>query len=308
MSTERTGAAETPSDGRLLIHRASELLGVPAPTLRSWERRYAMPPTLRTAGGHRRYDAAALVQLGLMRDEIAGGRTPQDAARRVRILVDELNPARASITTIMAAAAARDGATVRHVLDQALDERGLGATIDEVVMPLMRLVGVWWETGRCDVGQEHWTTAIVRSWLAKITVLAPPPTSQGHVLLAVGPYDRHTLSIDAFAALLADRGTASRTLGSRTPADVIVTALQEPSAAGVVLVCQLATRRRPAVESLLAAAETGLPVFYAGTAFLVSSARHGVPGTYLGENLTHAAALVRAQMPEAVTPEVAAEV
>lgn len=143
MSTERTGAAETPSDGRLLIHHASELLGVPAPTLRSWERRYAMPPTLRTAGRHRRYDAAALVQLGLMRDEIAGGRTPQDAARRVRILVDELNPARPSITTIMAAAAAKDGATVRRVLDQALNERGLGATIDEVVMPLCD----WWVCG-----------------------------------------------------------------------------------------------------------------------------------------------------------------
>ena len=54
------------------IGHVSRLTGVPAATLRSWERRYGLPTTLRSLGGHRRYTFAALNQLRLMRDEIAG--------------------------------------------------------------------------------------------------------------------------------------------------------------------------------------------------------------------------------------------
>ena len=56
--------------GGLSIKDASALLGVPAPTLRSWERRYALPTTSRSPGGHRRYGQVELIQLRLMRDEI----------------------------------------------------------------------------------------------------------------------------------------------------------------------------------------------------------------------------------------------
>src|SRR4051812_44897471 len=38
----------------LTIQAVSQLLDVPAPTIRSWERRYGVPPTSRSQGGHRR--------------------------------------------------------------------------------------------------------------------------------------------------------------------------------------------------------------------------------------------------------------
>jgi hypothetical protein len=76
----------------LAIKEAGELLHVPAPTLRSWERRYGLPTTARSAGGHRRYTSEALNQLRLMRDEIAIGRPAADSARWVRGLLEVTNP------------------------------------------------------------------------------------------------------------------------------------------------------------------------------------------------------------------------
>ena len=59
--------------------------------MRSWERRYDVPMTSRTTGGHRRYTKLAIDELRLMRDEIARGKRAGDAAVSARLL---LHPAR----------------------------------------------------------------------------------------------------------------------------------------------------------------------------------------------------------------------
>jgi DNA-binding transcriptional MerR regulator len=280
--------ADEPEDG-LRIHEVSERLGVPAPTLRSWERRYGLPTTARSVGGHRRYSEEALRELRLMRDETARGRRAADAARAVRAMVDDAAPARSRVALFVAAAERMDPDLVRTVLDEAHTHLGLEATLDHVLMPGMRQIGTWWETGRCDVAQEHLTTEVARGWLARVTSYAPAPKADRPVLLACGPRDQHTLGLEGLAALLAQRRRPCRVLGARTPARTLVTATTATSAGAVVLVSHLASQRRAAVESLVGVAETGCPVFYAGNAFLFAGARSGVPGTYLGESLAGAA-------------------
>ena len=152
----------------LTIKAAGTFLGVPGPTLRSWERRYGLPTTSRSVGGHRRYRSVELIQLSLMRDEIAIGRPAADAARWVRGILDEANPGVARVHALLEASRAQDPRAIRAVLDLAHAEIGLGDTLDQVVMPAMRQVGAWWETGDCDVGLEHLTTEVVRGWLARI--------------------------------------------------------------------------------------------------------------------------------------------
>lgn len=289
----------------LLIHQASEVLGVPAPTLRSWERRYGLPTTVRTPGGHRRYTDAALTELGLMRDEVTIGRAPAEAARRVRGFIDDHGPAHETISAVMAGSTSKDPTAIRAALDDSLAERGLALTIDEVVLPAMRQVGSWWESGRCDVGQEHFTTEVVRGWLAKMTALAPPPASDRWVLLAVGPRDQHTLGLESLAALLVTQGTGCRILGPGTSLRVLVVAVAATSATAVVVVSHLSTQRRSTVESLKAVAATGCPTYYAGNAFLFPGSRRGIPGTYLGESITAAAAMIQDALPDDGPPHAA---
>jgi DNA-binding transcriptional MerR regulator len=286
---------QDPSGGGdgLPIKDAAKYLGVPGPTLRSWERRYGLPTTTRSVGGHRRYRTGELRQLRLMRDEIAIGRPAADAARWVRGLLDQENPSLARVHGVLDASNRLDAGAIRSVLELARTEIGLAAAVDEVLMPAMRQIGAWWETGECDVGQEHLTTEVVRGWLAKIVTLAPAPTAGSQdVLLGTGPGDFHTLGLEALAAVLAEHRTAFRSLGPRTSQRVLLAAITVTPDAVVVLVSHLPTRRRSAIESLVAAAATGVSTFFAGNAFLFPVSRKGVPGTYLGESIGEAALLI----------------
>jgi MerR family transcriptional regulator, light-induced transcriptional regulator len=287
-----------PAAGGLHIQQVSELLGVPAPTLRSWERRYGLPTTQRSSGGHRRYSEEALRQLRLMRDEVARGRRAADAARSVRVLLDPAGPGTARIDELLAASQRMEPAAIRAALDRAHDELGLAVTLDHVLMPAMRQIGAWWETGRCDVAQEHLTTEVARGWLARMVALAPAPSHERPVLLACGPRDLHTLGLEALAGLLTHRRRGCRVLGARTPERTLVTAAIATEAAAVVVVSHLATQRRPAVEALRAVAAIGCPVYYAGNAFLFPGARRGVPGDWLGDNLATAADVITAALTE----------
>lgn len=280
----------------LPMQRASIVLGIPAPTLRSWERRYGLPTTLRSVGGHRRYSDVALNELRLMRDEIAHGQRAADAARSVRLMLDQNDPVAARINQFLVASQLMEPDSVRAVLDLAQAELGLAAALDEVLLPAMRQIGNWWETGRCDVGQEHLTTEVARGWLARATSFAPDSTDDRPVILACGPRDMHTLGLEALATLLAHHRRSCRVLGARTPQANLVTAVGITSAAAVVIVSHLSTYRRVTVETIRAVADTGTPTFYAGNAFFFPGSREGVPGTYLGENVAMAADLVLASL------------
>lgn len=279
----------------LPIHQASTLLGVPAPTLRSWERRYGLPSTKRSTGGHRRYSEPELHQLRLMRDEVAHGRRAADAALRVRMLLNDEAPGAAWITDFLAASQLLRPAEVKQLLDRAEAELGLEATLDDVLLPAMRQVGNWWASGQCDVGAEHLTTGVVRTWLSSRVAAARPATGPG-VVLACGPRDQHTLGLEALAAVLARHGLRSLVTGALTPAGALVTCVARTSAAGVVVVSHLPSHRRTTVQALQQLAATGVPLFYAGNAFLFGGARRGVPGTYLGESIAQAAELVSAAL------------
>jgi len=56
-------------------------LGIAPATLRDWERRYGIAPGGRTAGGHRRYQAADVARIEHMRRMILDGVPPAEAAR-----------------------------------------------------------------------------------------------------------------------------------------------------------------------------------------------------------------------------------
>lgn len=281
-----------PDEQGIPIHEASRLIGVPAPTLRAWERRYGVPATPRSEGGHRRYTESALHELRLMRDEVARGRRAGDAARSVRLLLDQGGAARAFVDELLEASDQLDPGRVRTVLDRSVEGLSLDTAVDQVLMPAMRQVGLRWETGRCDVAQEHMTTEAARGWLSRLASFAPDPSSEQPVVLACGPRDLHTLGVETLAVLLAYRGRPCRLLGARTPVATLVTAASATSAVAVVVVSHLSVGRRPAAEAVRSVAETGVPVFYAGNAFMFPRSRQGLPGTYLGESLGDAATLI----------------
>ncbi len=88
MTNEQDAApdsAATPEDAEpvpaLSVAGAARGLGVAPATLRSWERRYGLAPSLHTPGGHRRYGPRDLARLQVMHRLVRQGVPPAEAAR-----------------------------------------------------------------------------------------------------------------------------------------------------------------------------------------------------------------------------------
>ena len=274
------------------IKDVARVLGVPMPTLRSWELRYGIPASSRGRGQHRRYLPAEVNALRLMRDEIARGQQAGMAASSVRRLLGGNGPAQDLIYQVLDAAERLDAVSVRARLDDATATLGLAACIDDVLLPAMRQVGVWWAAGHCDVVQERMATEAVRAWLDRRSAFAPAPIRPRPILLACGPSDLHTIGLESTAVLLRYQGWPCRVLGARISTITIATAARATAVAGVIVVSHLATGRLRAVESIRAINDLEIEVFFAGNAFSTPRSRRGVPGHYLGVGVEAACALV----------------
>ena len=282
-------ASSEADNASLTIQQASTILNLPAPTIRSWERRYGVLAVDRSSGGHRRYARDQLDRLRRMRDLIAQGRRPVEAAALVKAgyasspgpLVDAF------------LRGARDLApeSITRTLDEAHQMLGLDRTIDEVLLPGMREVGEWWRAGRFDVSHEHLATNASRAWLSTLIPMGAvrplPP-----IILSCGPQEHHTLGLEAMTVLLRHRLWDCRLLGARTPVESLGRAVQETEAVGVVLVCHISAGRPATIDALHSTRLRRAHLFYAGGAFTSRRARHGVPGHYLGTNLAQAADMV----------------
>jgi DNA-binding transcriptional MerR regulator/methylmalonyl-CoA mutase cobalamin-binding subunit len=278
----------------LSISTVSGQLGIPVPTIRSWERRYGFPAPARTAGQHRRYSPDEVDLLRMLRDEITRGHPAREAVALVQGRVSVGGMARAEhLDEFLKAAMRLDPSALRRTLEEASERLGVEATIGELALPGMRELGSRWAAGTCDVAHEHLATEAVRSWLARQQAMAPPPFRSASLVLACGPKDLHSIGLEAFGVLLARHGWAVRALGALTPAPALVQAVRTAGAAGAVVTSQRGVTRRAAIEAIRAvAAIPGVATFYAGDAFAPASARREVPGTYLGTDLPEALAIV----------------
>jgi MerR family transcriptional regulator, light-induced transcriptional regulator len=291
----------TPERG-LSIAVAARVLGVPMPTLRSWERRYGMPNRARPLGATRRYSASDVQALRLMRDEIARGIRAGLAADSVRTLLSSFGPAAEFVNAILDASDRLDVRTIAQTLDQAAAELGLGRCMDDVLCPAMRQVGLRWQSGRCDVDQERLATQAVCAWLDKLAADAPQPADSRVVVLASGPRDLHTVGLRAFAVLLKYRGLRCYRTATGTSSADMVDAVKHLGCHVVVVVSHLHSARQQAIRCMRALDKAGTEVFYAGNAFAAARSRRGAPGNYLGIRLQEASSVIQNTLDSTVTP------
>ena len=199
----------------------------------------------------------------------------------------------ALVLDVVACAHGLDARRLRSLLDRGVALLGLDRTVDEVLLPALRLVGGQWATGAVDVAGEHLVSAASSAWLAAAQAAQPAPVHSQPVLLTCGPRDLHSLGLECLATLLAARGVDTRSLGARTPTASVLAAVQEVRPAAVVVVSHSSTRATAAaVRTVRAVAALGVDVYYAGATFADGDARAGLPGCYLGLRLADAADLV----------------
>ena len=164
--------------------------------------------------------------------------------------------------TVMAAVRDLDAATVRDALLQALLTSGVDGTVTEVVMPVLRDVGVGWERGELGVLHEHFVSSTFRGVLGELRMPVHGDRVRT-VVLACPPRELHDLPLELFGAMLHARWWRVVGLGANTPMTAIGEAVRQTDADA----CVLAGVRRSAFESRVPALTrlgSRVPLFLAG--------------------------------------------
>lgn len=279
--------------GAVAVH-----LGVSVSTLRSWDRRYGLGPTMRSVGQHRRYSSSDVARLEHMRRLVARGMAPIDACLWVRAGRNRA-PETASgsdrpagpqrevtdawaVRAMLDAAYRLDSPAIAEALDRHLEERGVVSTWNDVCVPAIHEIDRRNADGACtDV--EHLMSWTISAALQRVPQQPVEPGTR-IILLACVEQEQHTMGLDALRAALAEAGAGVRMLGAATPTPALCAAIERTRPGAVVLWAQTPRTGRPLVLTRPAAAlrSWGGVLLAAGPGW---SGRHSPPNVSLVDTM-----------------------
>ena len=235
-------------DELLTVAAVARRIGVAPATLRTWDRRYGLGPSLHEAGSHRRYSPADLAKLTLMRRLISTGVSPADAAEQAKAhkgavkiakLVDNFEHREELVDALHRAATILDKSFIETVLRKDIAEHGVIASWTEVIVPLLVIVGDEWERTGDGIEVEHMLSELLKNIMGEgVPEIKKPKNAQPVLLAAVGE-EVHCLALHALAAALAERGIESFFLGARTPLEAIDAMVRRSAPPAIFLWAQL---------------------------------------------------------------------
>lgn len=264
------------SDVPLTVAAVAARLGVAPSTLRTWDRRYGLGPSGRSAGSHRRYTPDDVARLETMRRLTLSGAAPSDAARvaakgapstrdgmPLSAVREPVGPMR--VDSLSLAAAAVDGAEprVRGMVDSAVRARGiLGAWLD-VAQPAFGFLA---DREPGDRPGREPEPLLAMAVLAAVRDVAEGPgglgpSARARVALLAGSGAVARLASHVLAAALAERGVCARVFPRVNDVRALLS-VAESDEAGAVCIFGEAERSE---ELARAAGELGrVPVFLIG--------------------------------------------
>ncbi|MGI5498877.1 MerR family transcriptional regulator [Lentzea sp. CA-135723] len=216
------------------------MLGIAPTTLRTWDQRYGLGPSVRTEGGHRRYEDADVEVLRRMVVLTSQGVAASAAAvlarqrpvappagARTPICAEEALMAQ---HTFLDAAKRLDEPAMSDLAAKLLSGHGVVSAWESVFVPAMVALGDLVAGTGQGVEVEHLASASVLHALRGI----PRSTEPGLLaaLLSCAPDEQHWLPLEALGAALSEEGCRWGNLGARVPAPAL---------------CDAAERLRPSV-------------------------------------------------------------
>jgi len=264
----------------------ARLTGVPASTLRIWERRYRFPVAARSAGRQRLYTQQEINRLRWVRARTEEGMQVSRAVRALRHLEAEgrrpetqpppaadpvewppdqptlepqlTEPApNAAASPPLAAVRERLYAhLLQHNLEQADEVLTEAATLytpeqlmESVMFPILDEVGREWRAGRMNIASEHLMTHHLRQRMLLWLQHGPPPYPQARpVLLACAPGELHEGSLIMLGVLLRRRRCPIHYLGQDVPLSDLAGLVRQMQPGAVVFVAMTPA----AAEALIA--------------------------------------------------------
>lgn len=251
-----------PIEVGLTVAAVARRIGIAPATLRTWDRRYGLGPTVHQAGSHRRYSSVDVARIDLMRKLMLNGVLPSEAARSA--LSQEVSPTslvqggteseskadanqatpsnviqldgpKAIIRSLNRATSNLDASGCDQVIANSIKTHGVVWTWEQVLLPVLIALGQKWaETGE-GVDQEHLLAESIIGQFRYMATQVTEPQNARPVLLACAPHELHTIPIFALAAALAEQNISSRIMGARMPAQALATAVKKLGPSAIVV-------------------------------------------------------------------------
>jgi len=284
-----TSAAASPPGPVFTVSGAARQLGIPAATLRTWERRHGIGPSGRSAGGHRRYDSDDLIRLRAMRTLVQTGVPPAQAAGLAALAGGDAPghaPADAMILPemLIRAAVRLDAPLLCSMLGDAFARHGVMAAWQQLAVPALRELGGRDPAVAGHGAVEHMLSGSLLTTLQAVITLAPSARTIRPVVLACAEEEQHVLPVYALHAELAGRGVDVRQLGGRVPRKALAHAVSTVHPAAVFVWSQVPATAQP---SLLDGLPAGPRIVIGGPGW---QHRPAGPAAYLAGSLEEAAA------------------
>lgn len=233
----------------ITIGAMSQATGIPANTLRTWERRYNFPEPQRTDSGQRLYDSTLIGHLRLVHQALEAGHRPRQvlglAEEQLRRLLDKASPAPAPTTAPanvgttteqwLRAVQEFDSAALTGGLRTEAARLGVLRMLTERAAPFMAEMGLAWRQGRVQIYQEHWASEHLRAFLAEQWQPLANAASGPPIVASTLPHDRHDLGLHMAVTVMAMCGWRIVFLGRDTPVDDIAAAVEQSRAPAALI-------------------------------------------------------------------------
>ena len=274
--------------------------GIPADTVRAWERRYGVPRPRRTETGRRLYSEHDIAAIRWLRERTAEGMTISQAIQQLLSLGDDAfvrsspepdqGPRNPAVLTaeLLAALLAFDEVRASAIVGEAFALYRIEDVCLQIFSPVLIEIGERWHRKEATIAQEHFSSHFIQRRLNALLQVYAPIAGRGRIVTACAPDELHELGILMLSVFLVRHAWHVIYLGANVPiADLVQTCARLQPA----LVCVSAMNARTA-QTLIAAVEavSQLPpprplVAFGGAPFNVDTAlRAQVHGHFLGVN------------------------
>lgn len=231
----------------LSVAAVARRLGVAPGTLRTWDRRYGLGPSERTAGTHRKYSRDDLARLLYMHKLVISGLSPAAAAQLAITYKGEIqSPELRSppvvpgqlVNALFRATEALDRVSVEQMIRSQIAKEGVVGAWNNLLVPMLEMIGEEWQRSGAGIASEHMVSEIIKQVLGERAVVAHPRNERSALLACIGE-ELHSLAITALAAALAEENIAVEFLGARTPIEAISEVLRRTAPPAIFLWAQL---------------------------------------------------------------------
>jgi DNA-binding transcriptional MerR regulator len=206
--------------GKYTVQEVEVRTGVPAATLRQWERRYGCPMPQRAPSGYRYYGDDDIDRIDLMKRYIDDGVPASRAAAMVQRETSvhagprPLSDLRAEL---LAALLELDGAAADRVVGETHALYAIDDVLLDIYPRIMVELGQRWHDGEITTAAEHYASSYIQGRLHQLLALAGHNAIGPRIIVACAPGDQHDLGALTLAVMLRREGYAITFLGPNNP-------------------------------------------------------------------------------------------